>query len=231
MIVHSRLLLLRTGRSVKHGRRTINECSTAPPSARTGRANARRENLIQAARDAFIAHGFHGTSIAQIAQASGVAVGQIYRDFANKEAIVAAIVERDLEEFLSESGLCAANNSGHPEAVRKWIRDFVACEERGDGGRLFAEIMAEASRNERIGEIARSLHQRMHCALTTALQSLVPADVKLERRERVAEMIHTIAFGVFQRRTIDDSYPPTAVINMLMDCINIAIDELQREAG
>lgn len=47
----------------------------------------------------------------------------------------------------------------------------------------------------------------------------------------VAEMIHTIAFGVFQRRTIDPNYPPAAAINMLMDCIDTAIDHLQREAG
>ncbi|WP_164518929.1 TetR/AcrR family transcriptional regulator [Sphingomonas sp. ABOLG] len=89
--------------------------------------------MIQAAREAFAATGFHGTGMAQIAQTSGIAVGQIYRDFANKEAIVAEIVARDLEDFLSERGLCAAGATGDPAVVRAWIGQFVACENpRGD---------------------------------------------------------------------------------------------------
>lgn len=187
--------------------------------------------MIQAAGEAFAAHGFHGTGIAQIAQASGIAVGQIYRDFANKEAIVAAIVERDLEAFLSESGLCAAGASGDPAAVRQWIRDFVACDREPEGGRLIAEIMAEAARNERIAEIARDLQQRLRGELTAALQLLVPATSDPERFDRVAEMIHTIASGVFHRRVIDPDEPCPAVIDTLMGCINTAIDQLRDDTA
>ncbi|OWK28237.1 TetR/AcrR family transcriptional regulator [Sphingomonas mucosissima] len=185
--------------------------------------------MIQAARQAFAAHGFHGTGIAQIAQASGIAVGQIYRDFANKEAIVAAIVERDLEEYLSESGLCAAGASGDPNAIRRWIRDFVACEERPEGGRLIAEIMAEASRNERIAEITRNLQQRLRRELTAALHLLVPVSGDPQRMDRVAEMIQTISSGVFHRRIIDPDEPCPAVIDTLMSCIDAAIDQLRGE--
>ena len=78
-------------------------CCPSPPNARAGRATARREKVIQAARTAFKANGFHATGIAQIAHASGVAVGQIYRDFANKEAIVAEI----------ETRIAAAARAGH----------------------------------------------------------------------------------------------------------------------
>lgn len=187
--------------------------------------------MIQAARQAFAVDGFHGTGVAQIAQASGIAVGQIYRDFANKEAIVAAIVERDLEEYLSESGLCAAGAFGDPEAVRRWIRDLVACEGRPEGGRLIAEIMAEASRNERIAEITRNLQQRLRRELTAALQLLVPITIHPERLDRMAEMIHTISSGVFHRRIIDPDEPCPAVIDTLMGCINAAIDQLRDDTG
>lgn len=216
--------------SVKCGRRIIERCSEAPPRGRVGRANARRENLIQAARQAIAAHGFHATGMAQIAQVSGIAIGQIYRDFANKEAIVAAIVERDLEEFLAESGLCAAGASGDPEAVRQWIRDFVACEAPPDGGRLIAEIMAEASRNERVAEITRNLHQRLRRELTAALQLLVPSSVDAARLDCMAEMIQTISSGVFYRRITNPDEPRLEVIDTLMGCIIAAIDQLRREA-
>jgi AcrR family transcriptional regulator len=185
--------------------------------------------VIQAARAAFANNGFHATGIAQVAHASGVLVGQIYRDFANKEAIVAVIVERDLEEFLSEGGLCAAGAAGDPEAVRAWIARFVACE-NPDGGRLVAEIMAEASRNDRIAEIVRNVQDRMRRELSAALRLLVPSSVSPERFACVAEMIQTIAGGVFQRRVTNQDQPSPAVIAALMHCINAAIDELQSAA-
>lgn len=187
--------------------------------------------MIHAAREAFAANGFHGTGIAQIAQASGVRVGQIYRDFANKEAIVAEIVARDLEDFLSEQGLCAAGATGDPEAVRAWIGQFVACEKPESGGRLVAEIMAEASRNVRIAEIVRTVNERMNNELSSALRLLVPASVSPARFECVAEMIQTIAAGVFQRRVTEQDQPNREVIAALMNCINAAIDGLQKEAG
>lgn len=230
MIVHSRLLLLRTGVSVKHRRRQINDCCLSAPDARTGRANVRREKLILAARNAFAAGGFHGTGIAQIAQASGIAVGQIYRDFANKEAIVAEIVQRDLEDFLSERGLSAAGATGDPDAVRTWIGEFVACK-KPEGARLVAEVMAEASRNDKIAEIVRELQARMRRELTMALRLLVPDTVPADRFERVAEMIQTISAGVFHRRLIDPEQPNQDTIEALIGCINAAIDTLQAEAA
>ncbi|MDF2495228.1 TetR/AcrR family transcriptional regulator [Sphingomonas sp.] len=186
--------------------------------------------MIQAAREAFAANGFHGTGMAQIAQTSGIAVGQIYRDFANKEAIVAEIVARDLENFLSERGLCAAGATGDPAAVREWIEQFVACE-NPEGGRLVAEIMAEASRNERTAEIVRTVQERMRGELTSALRLLVPATVSPSRFACVAQMIQTISAGVFQRRVTEQDQPSADVIRSLMNCINAAIDGLQHETA
>ena len=201
-------------------------CCPSTQIARAGRATARREKVIQAARTAFKANGFHATGIAQIAHASGVAVGQIYRDFANKEAIVAEIVTRDLEEFLSEGGLCEAGAKGDAAAVHDWITRFVTCADP-EGGRLVAEIMAEASRNQRIAEIVRTLHDGMRGKLTAALRVLAGPAAPSERIEQVAEMIHTVAAGVFQRRLTAVDQPSDAAIDGLMHCIDATIEELR----
>jgi AcrR family transcriptional regulator len=49
-----------------------------------GKAAQRREKIIEAARKLFIDNGFHATGVAQIAKESGIAVGQLYRDFASR---------------------------------------------------------------------------------------------------------------------------------------------------
>ncbi|RSV16909.1 hypothetical protein CA236_12025 [Sphingomonas sp. ABOLG] len=91
--------------------------------------------------------------------------------------------------------------------------------------------MAEASRNERIAEIVRAVRERMRSELTSALCLLVPASVSSSRFIQVAEMIQTIAAGVFQRRVTEQDQPSPDVIRALMTCINAAIDGLQHDAG
>src|SRR3546814_21157826 len=88
------------------------------------RSAARRQHILATTRDLFVKRGFHRTGMAQIASSSGIAVGQIYRDFANKEAIIAAICEADLAEWLEDETLETAVEdrksvvAGKSESVR-----------------------------------------------------------------------------------------------------------------
>jgi AcrR family transcriptional regulator len=55
---------------------------------------ARREEILAAARRVFAARGFRGTTIADIAEAAGIALGTIYLYFASKEDVFAALNEQ-----------------------------------------------------------------------------------------------------------------------------------------
>jgi AcrR family transcriptional regulator len=65
-----------------------------PQDTKEKRICARRDQIIAAARICFRKHGFHGAGMAEIAKLSQLSVGQIYRYFANKEAIIEEIVRR-----------------------------------------------------------------------------------------------------------------------------------------
>ncbi|HEX8691243.1 MAG TPA: TetR/AcrR family transcriptional regulator [Longimicrobium sp.] len=54
----------------------------------------RREAILQAAVDCLAKHGLAGTSMRTIAEAVGLTKGGLYPYFENKEAILAAVVER-----------------------------------------------------------------------------------------------------------------------------------------
>ncbi len=53
-----------------------------------------RRRLVAAAYDLFLQNGYHGTSMRQIAQAAGVAVGGIYNHFPGKEEIFAEVLDQ-----------------------------------------------------------------------------------------------------------------------------------------
>ena len=61
--------------------------------APTARGEVTRTKLIGVAYALFLENGFHGTSMRDIAEAAGIAVGGIYNHFSSKEAIFAAVLD------------------------------------------------------------------------------------------------------------------------------------------
>src|SRR5712664_125603 len=65
---------------------------------RSDRRKARTvQSIFDAAEGKFLEHGFHGTTVEEIAQAADVSVGSIYVHFQSKEGLYLALLERALE--------------------------------------------------------------------------------------------------------------------------------------
>jgi AcrR family transcriptional regulator len=176
--------------------------ATAAPCSvgATSRAELRRRKVTDTARKLFVEHGFHATGMAQIASESGVAVGQIYRDFSAKEDIVAALVETDCSRLMTFEVLEEAIRAADVDAVRTWLRDFVEPGDCMDDARLFAEIVAEASRNARVAAIFGALQARLRRHLLAALELLTPGAVLARRRAVLADAIMTLSLGLFHQQ-------------------------------
>ncbi len=61
--------------------------------ASTERGEATRARLIETAYTLFCRQGYHGTSLRDIAESAGVAVGGIYNHFKDKEELFAAVLD------------------------------------------------------------------------------------------------------------------------------------------
>ena len=125
--------------------------STAGPGTR---ADAQRTRILCAAQKCFIEHGFHAASMASIADAAQMSAGLMYRYFENKDAIVLAIVERQLEE---KSAVIRQLHSSRDFTTRL-LQTFERWRARDPGAMnvaLFLEMSAEATRNPQIAESLR----------------------------------------------------------------------------
>ena len=58
------------------------------------------QDILESAKAEFLQHGFAGASLRRIAQGAGVTTGALYRHFADKDALFAALVEPVYSEFL-----------------------------------------------------------------------------------------------------------------------------------
>jgi AcrR family transcriptional regulator len=82
-------------------------------SGRRERARQTRGEIIDAARELFLARGYAATTVAAIAEAARVSVETIYKGFGGKPGLVRAIIERGL----------AGEGTVHAEQRSDHIRD------------------------------------------------------------------------------------------------------------
>jgi AcrR family transcriptional regulator len=98
----------------------VAEASTArsnDPNDQT-RARLKRRAILEAARTAFFAGGFRGTSMDEVAAQAGVSKQTIYKHFADKERLFAEIVTATVDEVADpvHDEVLALRDSGDIEA-------------------------------------------------------------------------------------------------------------------
>lgn len=172
------------------------------PSPRTARCDARRRKLLETARHLFANQGFHLTGMSQIARESGIAVGQIYRDFESKEAIIAAISEESLHEWLEEDVLDRAINAGDQATILEWITRLLQDEYDFEERRMLLEIMAESGRSPIIAELNKRVLARFRPLLDRALASIAP-ELGAASRTLIINLFQILSWGLAAGQELD----------------------------
>ena len=97
-----------------------------PPSAKRGRAHGDgvRERILEAAREIASERGYDGTSIALVSERSGLPASSIYWHFADKDELIAAVIERSFNRWLEGMGFADA---GRRRARRARSASSRAC--------------------------------------------------------------------------------------------------------
>lgn len=122
------------------------------PSKAEAHGEAQRERILGAAQACFVRHGFHAASMARIAETAGMSPGLIYRYFESKNAIILAIIERQLED--ARSHIASLKPGDDPVPLLE--QQFVEWQRGGEfaliNPTLLLEMTAEASREPQIAE-------------------------------------------------------------------------------
>ncbi len=132
----------------------------APP------ADLRSALILASIRRAFMEKGFDGASMQDLAREAGMSVGNFYRYFPSKAAIVEAIITGDLAEL--ERDFFAIIGSADPmQSLRDTIKRHVEDNLCDGEGQLWAEITAVALRKPEIAAIVGRMEVDLKLYLTT----------------------------------------------------------------
>jgi AcrR family transcriptional regulator len=117
-----------------------------PPTNRAIRAAERREAIIAAGLDEFIARGFAATRLDDVAKRAGVAKGTIYLHFTDKEALFQELVRTALVPLINRLAVPPVAGGTARAMIESFAETFardVVATRRGDILRL---LIAEGAR-------------------------------------------------------------------------------------
>jgi AcrR family transcriptional regulator len=125
------------------------------------RAEAQRERILAAAQKCFIECGFHAASMANIADTAGMSAGLMYRYFENKNAIVLAIIERQLRD--AHESLSRQNPGADLAAdLHSLFRGWQARDPSVMNAALYLEMSAEGTRDPQVAAAVRAADTQLH---------------------------------------------------------------------
>ncbi len=115
-----------------------------PLATATRPTEPRTAEILDSIKGVFAAKGFEGASMQDLAKAAGMSAGNFYRYFPSKDAIIAALIERDLAEVQDEFNQIILSNTP-AETFRTLVRARV---ETPDIGKevIITQIEALAAR-------------------------------------------------------------------------------------
>lgn len=120
---------------------------------------ARRQQILDAARRCFGNRGFHQTTMQEIYQEAGLSAGSIYRYFASKEELIAALAEEAREKRpVQREATDPSRGQGHSlcDIFEAQFAVLHRSKKVVEGIHLDFDLFSESKRNERIGEIVQS---------------------------------------------------------------------------
>lgn len=164
------------------------------------RHQQRKDEIIAAARRRFRISGFHAASMSQIALEAQLSVGQIYRYFVNKDAIIEEMIRRIIDYRIAE--MQGKTETQHLPEILAWRQTLSP-----DDDALMLEMAAEATRNPRVQEMMTDADARMFENACNHMQSRYP-HLSNDSIRCSVELLATLMEGTtFRRLTPQKSDP------------------------
>lgn len=191
------------------------------PKVTEAHLEARKQQILDGAAACFSARGFHQTTVQDICKQAALSPGAVYRYFAGKEDIIAAIVEQRRREGVALIEAAKTHNPDTLGQLSEIAEVFFSRLEDVQGCALDVELWAEAQTNPRVREVVRADAANIGdalAAIVSAAQARGDINPRLDPRA-VAQVMNSMFQGLVLQKSVDPSievWPYVAVIKAMM---------------
>jgi AcrR family transcriptional regulator len=166
------------------------------PRVSQAHLDARRRQILDAARRCFVRNGFHATSMQDVLVEANLSAGAVYRYFRGKDEIIAAIAGETVAEVAG--ALDAAFGADDPPPLDEVLGAAFLAIERVDAeqgfARLALQVWGEAVRSPALTEMIRGEVPRLRDTLTRLIR--VYQDRGLMAADAPAEQVAQVLVGL-----------------------------------
>ncbi|GGW24755.1 TetR family transcriptional regulator [Gemmobacter lanyuensis] len=188
----------------------------------------REEEILDSIRTTFAERGFDGASMQELARAAGMSVGNFYRYFPSKAAMVEALIRRDLTEV--DQKFSEVLQAPDPFlALRYGLHQRVAEESQGCGdGTLWAEINAAAARKPEIAAVVQGMERDISRYLTLVFARItgLSQDAAERRFGAHATMAVMLVKAVAMQGNRGENPQRADLIKLVQRIIDVILDEV-----
>jgi AcrR family transcriptional regulator len=184
------------------------------PSARPT-VEARQQQILAAAARCARRSGFHGASMSDIAQAASMSVGQIYRYFENKEAIIAAIVDQDVQDMREKFAELETTGASLADAIIERADESLAWNYDPERAALRLEVFAEAARNPRVAAMLQASDAEERAFRRDVLKRTGLADASDAELDARGEVLNMVFEGMLIRSVNNPGSDQAAIAEVL----------------
>jgi AcrR family transcriptional regulator len=146
--------------------------------------DARREQILDAARRCFLRDGFHATSMQDLFAEAGLSSGAVYRYFASKDEMIIAIAAENMQDMVAMVHAVATQRPGTSVgAVIADVLGMVRAKDHDNGlAGLAVLVWAEALRNASVAQQFTELLESMRADIADVVRAHqgsgdLPADI------------------------------------------------------
>ncbi len=167
--------------------------------------DARRDQILRAARRCFLRDGFHATSMQDLFAEAGLSSGAVYRYFASKDDVIAAIAEENMRDVAAMIHDVASRQPGRPiGTVLADIFTILQAKDAQDGlAGLALLTWSEALRNPVLANRFADLLGQLRAELTETVRKHPGNLPQQVTAESLATVFMSIAAGyIFQLATL-----------------------------
>ena len=188
-------------------------------------ADDRGTAILSMIRSTFAEKGFDGTSMQDLARAAGISVGNFYRYFPSKAAIVEALISRDMEVL--EQGFALIHAAPDPVAAAREMFRAQITQATTTDCQIWAEVTSTALRKPEIAALAQQMHERLvqHLVTICARAANIPATIAAEKFRPQAELILLLVKGSNINRSFSGPHH-TELVALLSGIVDRMMDDL-----
>ena len=194
-----------------------NGAAASVPSGRAARAAERRQAIVDAALDEFIARGFTATRLDDVAKRAGVAKGTIYLHFKDKEALFEELIRTAIVPVVDRLTTPPPLTGSVRDALEGFARTFiqeVGATRRADIIRL---IIAEGPRFPAVADFYyREVISRGLAAMRALIQiGVARGEISQKQLERFPQIVVAPAIVAIVWKSLFERHAPLDANEML----------------